>query len=105
MKSLAAWPAGAVQLTTIVPPAVAVAGAETEYVLVETTAPEPDSAALTGLALLATASVAARVPAAAGLKVTVIVQLAPAASDVPQVVDCVKSVAFAPEMAMAIPVS
>ena len=43
---------------------------------------------------------AVRVPPAWGVKVTVIVQLAPAATLAPQVLVCTKSPAFVPVMAM-----
>ena len=46
--------------------------------------------------LSVTVSVAARLPVAPGVKVTLIVQLLPASSDVPQVFVCAKSPALAP---------
>ena len=49
------------------------------------------------MALSATLSVALRVPVAAGVKVTLIVQLEPAATLDPQVLACVKSLALVPE--------
>jgi hypothetical protein len=49
------------------------------------------------VALSATLSVALRVPVAAGVKVTLIVQLEPAATLDPQVLVCVKSLALVPE--------
>ena len=49
------------------------------------------------MALSATLSVALRVPVAAGVKVTLIVQLEPAATLDPQVLVCVKSPALVPE--------
>ena len=56
-------------------------------------APVPDSATVVGLfvALLVTVSVPVRVPEAVGRKLTLTVQDAPAAIDVPQVLVCGKS--------------
>lgn len=51
---------------------------------------------------LAIAIVATRVPAAAGRKVTVMVQLKPAANALPQLLVCTKSPAFAPVMVMPV---
>jgi len=64
--------------------------------------PIPLSVTFCGLpaALLLTLNAAVRVPDAAGLKVTLIVQLAPAAKEVPQVWVCTKSAALLPIMAM-----
>ena len=65
-------------------------------------APVPESATVWGLpaALSATLRDAVRVPAAAGVKVTPIVQVAPAATLAPHVLVWVKSPALAPETAM-----
>jgi hypothetical protein len=52
------------------------------------------------VALSVTVTVAVRVPAAVGLKVTLIVQASPAATEVPQLFDVEKSLAFEPETAM-----
>jgi hypothetical protein len=52
------------------------------------------------LALLAILSDAERLPAAEGVKVTLMVQLAPAATLDPQLLDCAKSLAFEPVMDM-----
>jgi hypothetical protein len=56
------------------------------------------------LALSATLTVAFSDPAAAGLKVTVMLQLAPAATLVPQVLVCENDVGFVPVMLMPCPV-
>jgi hypothetical protein len=57
------------------------------------------------LALSATLTEALSPPAEAGVKVTVIVQLAPAASEVPQVLPSLKLLALAPVMEMPVMVS
>ena len=64
--------------------------------------PVPLTLTLWGLweTLSVTDTSALRVPAAVGWKVTVIVQLAPAATVEPQLVDCAKSLGFAPPSAM-----
>jgi len=69
--------------------------------------PVPLRASACGLpvALSETCTVAARGPVALGEKVTVMVQVALAASDAGQSLVCVKSVAFAPVMAMPVIVS
>ena len=71
-------------------------------------APVPDSATVVGLlvALLVTVSVPVRVPDAVGRKLTLTVQEAPAAIDVPQVLVCGKSpLTETPEtVAAAVPV-
>jgi hypothetical protein len=51
------------------------------------------------VALSVTVSVAVRVPAAVGVKVTLIVQLAPAASELPQLFDSAKSPGLVPVIA------
>jgi hypothetical protein len=63
-------------------------------------APVPKSEMLWGLpaALSAIVSEADLLPEAVGLKVTLIAQLAPEATLVPQLLDCAKSTAFAPAM-------
>src|SRR4051812_7915784 len=99
MKSLAAWPAGAVHATTMVPPAVAVAGAERVYVVAVAAAPVPVSGRDCDPAL----SDAARDPVAVGLKVTVTAQLAPAGRVAPQLFVWLKSAGLAPPIAMARP--
>ena len=64
--------------------------------------PVPDR--LTDWGLLAAPSVmvteAARLPLAEGVKVTLIVQLAPATTELPQLLVWAKSLALAPEIAM-----
>ena len=64
--------------------------------------PSPDTAAVCGLllALSVTVSVALRVPAAVGVNVTSIEQLAPAARLAPQLFVCAKSPLLAPVKAM-----
>jgi len=57
------------------------------------------------VALSATEIAALRPPAEAGVKLTVIVQLAPAASELPQLFDCLKLLAFAPVTEMLVIVS
>jgi hypothetical protein len=52
------------------------------------------------LALSEIVTVALRVPIAIGVKVTLIVQLAPTATELPHVLVCAKSPALAPVMAM-----
>jgi hypothetical protein len=66
--------------------------------------PVPESATVCGLpaAPSETISVAARLPLAEGVKVTRIVQLLLAASDVPQAFVCEKSAAVAPDNAMLV---
>ena len=63
--------------------------------------PVPVRLTLWGLpvALSLMASEAARLPGAEGVKVTLIVQLAPAATEMPQLLVWTKSLAFAPETA------
>src|ERR1022692_1226755 len=63
--------------------------------------PVPERATDWGLlaAVSATITDAVRVPAAAGLKVTLMVHFAPDATELPQLLDWVKSLAFAPETA------
>ena len=51
-------------------------------------------------ALSVMATAAERLPLAAGLKVTLMVQLAPAASELPQLLDWAKSLALTPRTAM-----
>ena len=65
---------------------------------VDVEAPVPVRVAVCGLpvALSVTATAAARVPDAAGTNVTLIVQLAPAATDVPQVLLWAKSPLLVP---------
>ena len=63
-------------------------------------APVPLKLTVWGLALLAILSDPARLPEADGVKVTLIVQLAPAATVAPQLLDWVKSLAFDPIMTM-----
>ena len=67
-------------------------------------APVPERLTLCGLpvALSVRVTAAVRVPAAVGLKVTLIVQLAPAATLDPQLLVCAKSLALAPETAMLV---
>ena len=48
------------------------------------------------VALSVRVTAALRVPLAAGVKVTLIVQLAPAATELPQLLVCAKSLGFAP---------
>ena len=71
------------------------------------TVPVPLTAADCGepVALSATEIAALRPPAEAGVKLTVIVQLAPAASELPQLFDCPKLLAFAPVTEMLVIVS
>jgi hypothetical protein len=68
----------------------------------DTAVPVPESEAVCGLpdALSVTESVATREPVADGVKVTLIVQFAPAPNVVPQVVVRAKSLAFVPVMLM-----
>jgi hypothetical protein len=65
--------------------------------------PFPLNATVCGLpgALSVIVRAADRAPAAVGLKVTLIVQVAPAATDVPQVLTAVKSVLLAPAITLA----
>jgi len=72
-----------------------------------TAVPEPLKVAVCGEleALSATESVAVKLATNAGVKVIEIVQLAEAASVVPQVLVCAKSAGFAPVMEIAMPVS
>jgi len=65
--------------------------------------PVPVKVALCGLplALSETLTVPVRLPMAAGVKVTLIVQLPPAATEVPQVLVWAKSLAFVPPTEMA----
>jgi len=67
-------------------------------------APVPDSVTFCGLpaALSLTLSAAVRVPVAVGLNVILIVQLAPAASELPQVCVWAKSPALIPVIAMPV---
>ncbi len=71
-----------------------------------TAVPVPVSVAVCGepVALSITDSVAVSVPVVAGVKVTEMSQLAPAARVVPQVVVSVKAVAFAPAIEMPVTV-
>ncbi len=64
--------------------------------------PVPERLAVCGLfvALSVTANVALRVPVAAGVKVTLMVQLEFAASETPQLLVWAKLVVFGPLMAM-----
>ena len=64
-------------------------------------APVPERLAVCGLplALSATLSVAERAPLAEGVKVTLIEQLAPAATELPQVLVWAKLLALVPETA------
>ena len=66
--------------------------------------PVPPSAMLCGepVALSVTVSVALKLAAEAGVNVTEIVQLAPAASEAPQVLVWAKSATFVPETAMPV---
>ena len=63
--------------------------------------PIPEMGIVWGLvgALSATTTVAVRVPAAAGLKVTLMLQEDPAATELPQLLVWIKSLAFEPETA------
>src|SRR5438309_11885845 len=63
--------------------------------------PVPDNATFCGLpaALSVMLTAALRVPMAVGLKVTLIVQLAPAANELPQAWVCAKSPALVPVIA------
>jgi hypothetical protein len=72
-----------------------------EETLATGASPVPERGTVWGLptALSATMTAAVRVPAAAGLKVTLMVQLAPAATLAPQLLVWAKSLAFAPETA------
>jgi hypothetical protein len=63
-------------------------------------APVPAKLTVWGLALLATLSDAVRLPVAEGVKVTLMVQLAPTATLDPQLLDCAKSLAFEPAIVM-----
>jgi hypothetical protein len=67
-------------------------------------APVPDSVTFCGLpaALSLTLSAAVRVPVIVGWKVILIVQLAPATSELPQVCVCPKSPALVPVIAMPV---
>ena len=81
---------------------VAVVG-ETE--ILKSAIPVPESGSVCGLpaALSVIVSVATRMTAAVGLKVALIVQLAPAASvdgDIGQLLDCAKSLLFVPVIVM-----
>ena len=69
--------------------------------LAEDAVPVPERLTLWGLPLTLSEMVRAAVaaPLAEGLKVTLIVQLAPAATELPQLLVCVKSLGFAPESA------
>src|SRR5439155_18162743 len=70
-------------------------------------APVPDRLAVCGLlvALSVTVKAPLRVPVAVGVKVTLIVQFAPAATEAPQLLVWAKSPLFAPVMAMLVIVS
>src|ERR1035441_8354220 len=63
--------------------------------------PTPETGTVWGLvgALSATMTVAVRVPAATGLKVTLMLQEEPAATELPQLFVWIKSLALAPETA------
>ena len=69
--------------------------------------PLPPNAAVCGLplALSVTATLAVRVPVAVGLNVTLIVQLAPALTELPQVLLWAKSPLLVPVMAMPLMLS
>ncbi len=71
---------------------------------VDVEAPVPVRVAVCGLpvALSVTATAAVRIPEAAGVNVTLIVQLAPAATDVPQVLLSAKSPPLVPVMAILV---
>jgi len=71
---------------------------------VDVEAPVPGRVVVCGLpvALSVTATVAVRVPEAAGVNVTLIVQLTPAATDVPQVLLSAKSPPLVPVMAILV---
>ena len=75
--------------------------------LAATAVPWPVRLTLCGLpvALSVMASEAARPLAAEGVKETLMVQLAPAATEPPQLLDCAKSPAFVPETAMPLTVN
>ena len=66
--------------------------------------PVPERVTVCGLplALSATLSVAERVPLAEGVKVTLVVQLPPAATELPQVLVWAKLLALVPESAMLV---
>src|SRR5437762_4467646 len=70
-------------------------------------APVPERLAVCGLlvALSVTVKAPLRVPVAVGVKVTLIVQFAPAASEAAQLLVCPKSPLFVPAMAMLVIVS
>ena len=68
-------------------------------------APDPDKLAVCVPALSVTVRVAVRVPAADGVKVTLIVQLEFAATEVPQLSVSAKSLAFVPVIDRLTPVS
>ena len=72
-----------------------------EETLATGASPIPEMGTVCGLvgALSATTTVAVRVPAATGLKATLMVQLAPAATELPQLFVWIKSLALAPETA------
>ncbi|HMC60700.1 MAG TPA: hypothetical protein VKJ01_16035 [Candidatus Solibacter sp.] len=75
--------------------------------LMEAAVPVPVSEAVCGLpaALSATETLAARVPEAVGVNVTLMLQLAAAASEAPQVFICVKSPGLVPLIVMLVMVS
>ena len=66
--------------------------------------PIPETVTDCGLlaALSATVSEAVRLPETVGVKVTLMAQLAPAATEVPQLFVCVNSLALAPESEMPV---
>src|SRR5713101_6587422 len=69
--------------------------------------PVPDRLAVCGLLVASsvTVNVPLRLPVAVGVKVTLIVEFAPAATDAPQLLVWAKSPLFAPAMAMLVIVS
>src|SRR5581483_2246946 len=87
-----------------VDPAATVPGVHVSEVSVKGMTPVPVSAAVCGdpTALSVIDTMAVRVPAADGLNVTDIEQLLPAATDVPHVLVCAKSLAFIPVTAMLV---
>ncbi len=75
--------------------------------LTDSAVPVPERLAVCGLfvALSVTVKVAVRVPEVAGVKVTLMVQLAPAARLVPQLLLCAKLLLFVPLRAMLVMLS
>ena len=91
-----------------VPPALTVAEVEDPAAAAtEKSSPVPDSATLCGLpaALSVMLKAADRAPPAVGLNVTLIVQLAPALRELPQLSVCAKSFVSLPVIAMPLMVS